>query len=378
MTTPQNRHGAPDLSGPPQQQSGPHRVPQQYRGPQGPGRHQQQYAQDPRGAAPQGWAPHHQPRPQHSGGNPNPYYDGHPEVPFGGPPFGRTNPGGVPQQARSPQQQAPAATGAQPWPSAARRGGVPQQRTAAPAVPAVAPRNGFGVTALVLGILGLLFSFIPIIGMIAWPLVLLGLLFGVLGVVRASRGRADNRGVAIAGTVLSAIGLVVCVLYASVFAAAVSGLPTTPSTATPAAAGSAASGDASGAFPGATADDVVTDAGETLTVRNLQIAATPLKPGDSTIGQTLCSDVTYTNTGSGTESFNGGFDWKLQDPNGAALMTTLLGSDSLLSAGRLAPGGTTTGSVCFDRPSGATGQYVLLYDPMDFSNGRGAWLNQVG
>lgn len=256
MTTPQNRHGAPDLSGPPQQQSGPHRVPQQYHGPQGPGRHQQQYAQDPRGAAPQGWAPHHQPRPQHSGGNPNPYYDGHPEVPFGGPPFGRTNPGGVPQQTRGPQQQAPAATGAQPWPSAARRGGVPQQRTAAPAVPAVAPRNGFGVTALVLGILGLLFSFIPIIGMIAWPLVLLGLLFGVLGVVRASRGRADNRGVAIAGTVLSAIGLVICIAYASMVAAAVSGLPTTVPAAAPAV--SAPESDAVASAPAAAGGDVIT------------------------------------------------------------------------------------------------------------------------
>lgn len=250
MTTPQNRHGAPDLSGPPQQQSGPHRVPQQYPGPQGPGHHRQQYAQDPRGAAPQGRAPHHQPRPQHSGGYSNPYYDGNPDVPFGGPPFGRTDPGGM------PQQQAPA--GAQPWPSAAQRAAVPQQRTAAPAVaaPAVAPRNGFGVTALVLGILGLLFSFIPFIGVIAWPLVLLGLLFGVLGVVRASRGRADNRGVAIAGTVLSAIGLVICVLYASVFAAAVSGLPTTVPTAAPAV--SAPESDAAASAPATTGGDVIT------------------------------------------------------------------------------------------------------------------------
>lgn len=250
MTTPQNRHGAPDLSGPPQQQSGPHRVPQQYPGPQGPGHYQRQYAQDPRGAAPQGRAPHHQPRPQHSGGYPNPYYDGNPDVPFGGPPFGRTNPGGM------PQQQAPA--GAQPWPSAAQRAAVPQQRTGAPAVavPAVAPRNGFGVTALVLGILGLLFSFVPFIGVIAWPLVLLGLLFGVLGVVRASRGRADNRGVAIAGTVLSAIGLVVCVLYASVFAAAVSGLPTTVPTAAPAV--SAPESDAAASAPATTGGDVIT------------------------------------------------------------------------------------------------------------------------
>lgn len=75
------------------------------------------------------------------------------------------------------------------------------------------PKNGFGTASLVLGIVGLPFAFIPIIGVIAWPLVILGLIFGLVGMSRARKGTADNRGVAIAGAICSAIGLLVCVLW---------------------------------------------------------------------------------------------------------------------------------------------------------------------
>ena len=86
-----------------------------------------------------------------------------------------------------------------------------QQRYPAPAV----PQNGFGVTGFVLGLLGLIFSFIPLIGVIAWPLVILGVIFSALGLDRANKRRATNKGLAIAGLVLSIIGLVFCVLWAA-------------------------------------------------------------------------------------------------------------------------------------------------------------------
>jgi len=239
------------------------------------------------------------------------------------------------------------------------------------------PRNGLGTAALVLGILAVLFAMIPIVGMVAWPLSILGLIFGIIGVVRTRSGKADNKGVAISGTVLSAIGLILCIVWVAAFSNAVA-------TTTPPAAGSlpASSGSgttqAGGAFPGATSNDVVGNAGDTLTVGDMQVSATALKPGNTPIGQTLCTTVTYKYTGSTTGHFNGGFDWKLQDPNGAALLTGFSDSSNALSAGQLAPGGTTSGDICFDRNASASGQYVLLYDPMTFSSTRGAWLNQVG
>ncbi|GAA1334170.1 hypothetical protein GCM10009660_11310 [Catellatospora bangladeshensis] len=84
------------------------------------------------------------------------------------------------------------------------------------------PRNGLGVAGFVLGLLGLLFSFLPVIGLVAWPLVVLGLVLGALGVARARRGRAANKGLAVAGVVLSAAGLVVCVLWLVFFGRAAS------------------------------------------------------------------------------------------------------------------------------------------------------------
>ncbi|MEU4802185.1 MmpS family transport accessory protein [Actinosynnema sp. NPDC023587] len=77
------------------------------------------------------------------------------------------------------------------------------------------PRNGFGIAGFVLGLVGLATSFIPLIGLVAWPLVILGLVLGGLGIARA--GRSGGRGLAIAGVVLSAAGLVVCVLWVAVF-----------------------------------------------------------------------------------------------------------------------------------------------------------------
>ncbi|MEJ2854734.1 MULTISPECIES: MmpS family transport accessory protein [unclassified Saccharothrix] len=84
------------------------------------------------------------------------------------------------------------------------------------------PQNGLGTAGFVLGLLGLLFSFIPIIGLVAWPLVILGLVLGGLGAAKASRGLATNKGLAVAGVVLSAVGLVVCILWVAVFGKAAS------------------------------------------------------------------------------------------------------------------------------------------------------------
>lgn len=77
------------------------------------------------------------------------------------------------------------------------------------------PRNGFGITALILGILSILLF--PGLGVI---LGLIGIIFGVLGILRGLRGEASNTGMSITGVVLSAVGLALGGLVAG-FAAAV-------------------------------------------------------------------------------------------------------------------------------------------------------------
>ncbi|WP_410566924.1 DUF4190 domain-containing protein [Amycolatopsis sp. cmx-4-61] len=103
-------------------------------------------------------------------------------------------------------------------------------------------KNGLGTAGFVLGLVGLIFAFIPIIGVIAWPLTILGLIFGIVGTLRANRGQASNKGLAITAVVLSAIGLVICVLWTAAFGKAVNdtanGLPTAAAPAAVADAGS--------------------------------------------------------------------------------------------------------------------------------------------
>lgn len=75
------------------------------------------------------------------------------------------------------------------------------------------PRNGFGTTGFVLGIIGLVLSFIPFVGVIAWPLVILGIVFAGLGLMRIRSRKADNKGLTIAGLVVSIVGLVMCIVW---------------------------------------------------------------------------------------------------------------------------------------------------------------------
>jgi hypothetical protein len=104
-------------------------------------------------------------------------------------------------------------------------------------------KNGLGTAGFVLGLVGLIFAFIPLIGVVAWPLVILGLIFGIVGTLRASRGQASNKGLAITAVVLSALGLVICIIWTAAFGKAVSdtanGLPAAAAPAAVADAGAA-------------------------------------------------------------------------------------------------------------------------------------------
>ena len=79
----------------------------------------------------------------------------------------------------------------------------------APGSPLAQPRNGFGVAALVLGLLAVVSSWTVIGGIV---LGILAVIFGVLGRGRARRGEATNGGFSVAGIVLGAIGVVIAIV----------------------------------------------------------------------------------------------------------------------------------------------------------------------
>ena len=70
---------------------------------------------------------------------------------------------------------------------------------------AQAQGNGMAVAGLVLGIIGLVFCWIPVLG---WILALLGLIFGAVGNSKANRIGGKGKGMAMAGLVLGLIGLI--------------------------------------------------------------------------------------------------------------------------------------------------------------------------
>jgi hypothetical protein len=74
--------------------------------------------------------------------------------------------------------------------------------------PAAQRRNGFGVAALVLGVLAVLSAWTVIGGII---LGILAVIFGVLGRGRARRGEATNGGMSMAGIVLGVIGTLIAI-----------------------------------------------------------------------------------------------------------------------------------------------------------------------
>ena len=78
-----------------------------------------------------------------------------------------------------------------------------------------AQSNGLAVASLVLGILSILFVWIPFIGLVSWILAPIGLVLGLVAL-----NKPFGRGMAIAGSICSAIGLLGCIGWVVLIGAA--------------------------------------------------------------------------------------------------------------------------------------------------------------
>jgi hypothetical protein len=68
-------------------------------------------------------------------------------------------------------------------------------------------KSGHATASLVLGIIGLIAWFIPLLG---FPVTIVGLIFGVLG------QKSSKKTIAVAGLVLSIVGLVVTIINSAI------------------------------------------------------------------------------------------------------------------------------------------------------------------
>ncbi|MGY1743057.1 MULTISPECIES: hypothetical protein [unclassified Blastococcus] len=107
---------------------------------------------------------------------------------------------------------------ATPQPYGAEQQMYPQQQQPVYAQPAVyvqnAPSNGLGTAGFVTGLLGLLFCWVPALGIV---LALLGVIMGGVGISTGKKKGAPT-GLAIAGLVLGIIALIPAIIFISAVA----------------------------------------------------------------------------------------------------------------------------------------------------------------
>jgi hypothetical protein len=241
-----------------------------------------------------------------------------------------------------------------------------------------APQNGLGTAGFVLGLVGLLFSFIPLIGIIAWPLVLLGVILSGIGLSRARKGRATNTGLTIAGVTCSAVGLLVCVGYAAAFGAAVSTAPaasTSPTGLTAPAPNVAAEQNSTDTGAPAGIGDQVQDGAFAFTVTKVETGREALGDGflrSEAQGSYVLVHVTVTNIGTESAMFTSANQTLLDaqgrefEADAGAAMMNVPDSESFLTD--INPGNTVDGVLVFDVPQGLTPAAIELRESM-FSDG---------
>jgi uncharacterized membrane protein HdeD (DUF308 family) len=89
---------------------------------------------------------------------------------------------------------------------------APNTASAPPPPPQpVRRRNGAGTAALVVGIVSLVLAVLVIFAVLAIPLGIIAAILGGIGMSRASKGVADNRGQAITGLITGLLSIVVAV-----------------------------------------------------------------------------------------------------------------------------------------------------------------------
>ncbi|MET8586439.1 DUF4190 domain-containing protein [Streptomyces collinus] len=80
--------------------------------------------------------------------------------------------------------------------------------------------NGLATTALVLGIIAVVVSFIPVLNVVVWPLAILGIVFGAIGLSKAGKVH-KGKGAGITGLITSAVAIVMFFAMNALFFSAV-------------------------------------------------------------------------------------------------------------------------------------------------------------
>jgi hypothetical protein len=87
---------------------------------------------------------------------------------------------------------------------------------------AATPGNGVGVASGVLGIVGLVLSFIPVLDFVGVVLAILAVILGAVGIQRANAAGGAGKGMAVTGLVCGLVALAIGLLFIAVIFSATS------------------------------------------------------------------------------------------------------------------------------------------------------------
>lgn len=266
--------------------------------------------------------------------------------------------------------------------------------------------SGLAIAGLVLGIIAAVTSFLPIINNISFFIAIIGGVFAAIALVGALRGKHDAKGLSIAGVVLAVVSCVIVLASQSAYKAALEkAVDSATSGSKPVATSMSGDTDdeadskddtsakatkgnanaksnakkagsdknvASGAEQTDDKDYSKLSVGETVTLDDgMSVTVNSVQTGLVNYDDSLitCINVTYTNNGSGNESF-GSYDWKGEDANGAQRSIVFFTeSTDELNSGTLSAGGTVTGNIYFE--DGIT--RVLYYSNMFNKSATAGW-----
>lgn len=132
-------------------------------------------------------------------------------------------------------------------------------------------------------------------------------------------------------------------------------------------------------YLGAREDDAVADADGRVEVRGLTTTVGPLRRVyEPMFGPRLCADLTLNNFSSDSQWYYADIEMSIQYPSGNEKGSVLV-YDNNIGSGNLAPGGFTSGQVCFvDREE--AGDHVVLWNRKEASlttPRRGVWVYQA-
>ncbi len=192
-------------------------------------------------------------------------------------------------------------------------------------------KNGLAVASFVLGIIAILGSWMPLLNNFSFILAILGLIFGIFGLVKISKAKGKKTYTTIA-LIINAVAIAIVLSSQAAYSAAIDSVNE----------GAQAVSNGAPSTDLAVGQSATLDNGLVLTVDSVERGVTQ----QFVDGKLTAVTVTIKNDGKEKQAF-GTFTWKSINADGVESGNEFVAKDDVLESGDLQPGGKVTGVIYF-------------------------------